>query len=91
MPIQKYHPMHVLRQSDGADKYYIDWFSDPKLIKIVKCKLTTLCGEPRVTAYLVKNIHIQNSKLVRFYFLGKILHGNLAIDNENFVCHHCYC
>ena len=91
MTLQKYRADNSYVQSDGSTKWYTDWMGGPTLAKVANCRVATLVGEPRVTAYVTGKADTYFSIPAKFHFAGKVLNGYITSDDDgNFILHHCY-
>lgn len=92
MGLQKYRADSKFVQSDGSIRWFADWMGGPSLAKIENCRVESLHGEPRVTAYVQGEPDTYFSQPAKCYLLGKIVNGYLTGDEtgENIVFHHCY-
>ena len=91
MGLQKYRTDKAVPQSDGSIAHYANWIGGPTLAKVSGARVTTLHGEPTVTAYVTGEPDSFFSLPAKFYLFGKVLNGYFTRDdNGNTVVRHCY-
>lgn len=91
MGLQKYRADVVKTQQDGSKQWFASWMGGLSLSKIESCRIESLAGEPRVTAYVQGEPDTWFSSPAKAHYLGRVLEGYLTGDeNGNIVFRHCY-
>lgn len=91
MSIKKYRTDLAHRQPDGSTRWSAAWLRGPTLSLVADCRVESLYGEPRVTAYVQGEPDSFFSIPAKFRYLGRTLNGYLTRDADgNIVCRHCY-
>jgi len=94
MSLQKYRADVCETQPDGARVWRTNWIGGPTLAKIENCRLSSLAGDMRVTAYAQGDADTHFSIPAKCRLFGKILNCYLTVedadDEHNLVLRHCY-
>lgn len=91
MGLQKYRADIQSTQSDGATLYQAQWIGGPTLSKIMNCRLDSIVGDMRVTAYTTGEADTAFTIPATCSLFGKIIRGYITNDNNgNLVFRHIY-
>jgi hypothetical protein len=91
MAMLKYRPDYSETQPDGGVVWRSRWMGGPSLAKVENCRMASLEGEPRITAFVQGEPDTYFSQPAVCSYLGKRVTGYLTGDDEgNLVFRHCY-
>jgi hypothetical protein len=91
MGMLKYRADKSESQADGAVCWYSSWMGGPSLAKIENCRIESLAGEPRVTAFIQGEPDTYFSIPAVCSYKGCRVTGYVTGDGDgNLVFRHCY-
>lgn len=91
MSLLKYRTDIAESQGDGSRVWRSVWMGGHTLAKIQNCRVESLQGEPRVTAYVQGEADTYFSQPAKAHYRGIVMTGYITLDDcGNLVFRHTY-